>query len=191
MIVIQASAVVTIGKGLKSTENSAKNGIASTNADKNLDLTPNAVTSHSNEVTSVTDEKESLEVTGDVDQKPLDQDTAFVSDCDAVEQMVTTITSNDSKPVEKLVTDTKNSTNDDSTFPTIEKKTVMIVEVAADSAVDQQEKVAMCNKSKKKFIDIGIQVDLPVTDNSVHIDGNKATSDPTVTALLDELSSLK
>ena len=42
-----------------------------------------------------------------------------------------------------------------------------------------------------KFVDVAIQVDLCTNDTSVYLDGNKMTSDPTVAASLDELSSLK
>jgi len=190
----QASADVMKEDGLKSNDNGTTNEINNTNS--NFDHTPDTVTSHSNKDSSVDDEKESSEVTGDVSQKLLGQDTAvIVSGFETVEQLLTTVKSNESKPVEivneTIAADPKDYTNVNSTLPALKNTTVMIVEVAADPAVEQQEEVVTFNESTRKFIDVGIQVDLPIKDSSVHLDGNKATSDPTVTALLDELSSLK
>ena len=190
----QASADVMKRDGLKSTDNGAINEI--NNTDSNLDHTPDTVTSHSNKDSSVDDEKESSEVTSDVSQKPLGQDTAvIVSESETVKQLLTAVASNESKSVEivneTLAVNSKDNTNGNSAFPALENKTVMIVEVAADPAVEQPEEVSKFNESTRKFIDVGIQVDLPIKDTSVHLDGHIATSDPTVTALLDELSSLK
>ena len=186
---------MTKGDGLKSTENGT-NEIASNNPDSYVEDT---VTAPSNKDTSVStsanNEKESPEVTGDVTQKPLSQDTTFiVSESDTVEQPLQTVTSNELQPVEivnETLVNLKASTNDNSSFPAVENEAVMIVEVAANPAVEQQGEEATFNKSTTKFIDVGIQVDLPTNDTSVQFDGNKTTSDPTVTALLDELSSLK
>ena len=188
----QASADVMKRDGLKSTDNGTTNEI--NNTDSNLDHTPDTVTSHSNKDSSVDDEKESSEVTSDaVSQKPLGQDTAvIVSESETVKQLLTAVASNESKSVEivneTLAVNSKDNTNGNSAFPALENKTVMIVEVAADPAVEQPEEVSKFNESTRKFIDVGIQVDLPIKDTSVH---HKTTSDPTVTALLDELSSLK
>ncbi|XP_065916723.1 uncharacterized protein [Dysidea avara] len=190
----EVSAGVTKGDGLKSTENGT-NEIASNNPDSYVEDT---VTAPSNKDTSVStsgnNEKESPEVTGDVTQKPLSQDTTvIVSESDTVEQPLQTVTSNELQPVEivnETLVNLKASTNDNSSFPAVENEAVMIVEVAANPTVEQQGEEATFNKSTTKFIDVGIQVDLPTNDTSVQFDGNKTTSDPTVTALLDELSSL-
>jgi len=57
----------------------------------------------------------------------------------------------------------------------------MIVEVAANPTIEQQGEEAMFNKSTTKFVDVGIQVDLPTHDTSVHLDGNKITYSSSLT----------
>ena len=168
--------------GLKSTENGTTDEIASGNIDSNPECAQNTVKAHSNEDISAENETEPSEarseVTGDVTQEPLSQSTTIiVAEPEAIEQALTTY--NESIPVE-IVKEALGA--DDSATC---NGAVMIVEVTEDPAVEQKEEVT------KQFIDVGIQVDLPKVDTRVHIDGNKITSDPTVTALLDELSSLK